>query len=54
MSYRTVVVLADLSQRAATRIRLAAQLIRAHDAHLVDEGERCRLTSPRVVGKVMR
>lgn len=35
MSYRTIVVHADLSRHAPKRIRLAAQLARAHDSHLI-------------------
>lgn len=35
MSYRTMLVHADLSRHAPERIRLAAQLARAHDAHLI-------------------
>lgn len=35
MSYRTVLVHADLSRHAAERIRLAAQLAKTHDAHLI-------------------
>jgi nucleotide-binding universal stress UspA family protein len=35
MSYRTMLVHVDLSRHASERIRLAAQLARAHDAHLI-------------------
>lgn len=35
MSYRTVLVHADLSRHAPERIRLAAQLAKTHDAHLI-------------------
>lgn len=35
MSYRTIAVHADLSRHAGQRIRIAAALARAHDAHLV-------------------
>jgi nucleotide-binding universal stress UspA family protein len=35
MSYRTMLVHADLSRHAAGRIRLAAQLAKTHDAHLI-------------------
>ncbi|NNG23488.1 universal stress protein [Telluria aromaticivorans] len=35
MSYKTIVVHADLSRHAPARIGIAAQLAKAHDAHLV-------------------
>ncbi|WP_332855404.1 universal stress protein [Duganella sp. S19_KUP01_CR8] len=35
MSYKTILVHADGSPQAAQRIRLAAQLAQAHDAHLI-------------------
>ena len=35
MSYRTIVVHADLSKHAPKRIRLAARLARVHEAHLI-------------------
>lgn len=35
MSYRTVLVHADLSRHAPKRIRVASQLARVHDAHLI-------------------
>jgi hypothetical protein len=35
MSYKTILVHADATEQAATRIALAAQLALAHDAHLV-------------------
>jgi nucleotide-binding universal stress UspA family protein len=35
MSYKTILVQADLSRHAPGRIRVAAQLARAHDAHLI-------------------
>lgn len=35
MSYKTMVVHADLSRHAAARIRLAAELARLHGAHLI-------------------
>lgn len=34
MSYKTTVVHADLSRHAPARIGIAAQLAKAHDAHL--------------------
>ncbi len=35
MSYRTMLVHADLSRHAPERLRVAAQLARTHDAHLI-------------------
>ncbi len=41
MSYRSIVVHADLSRHAPKRIRLAAQMARAHDAHLIGVAATC-------------